>query len=297
VFLGFPFADSVVEVALLQALFLLLWVPVLPATEHVAIAETRGGGIDYGRVRMWGSISFILVSVAVGRLMDTDATAPIHAAGQALLLLLVVGALWLPRGRAAPNRAGFPLRRLWGIPGLAAVFIAAGCVQASHAMVYSFGSIYWGGLGLDGGTIGLLWAEGVLVEIGLFLVAGRIRAHIGPGGMLLFAGAAATARWAAMPFLESVAAIAVIQALHGLTFGFAHLGVMEFVARSVAERLTAGAIALYSMLVMGLAMGVSALLSGFLYERFGGDAFLAMAAVAALGALLAATACRPERGH
>ena len=51
--------------------------------------------------------------------------------------------------------------------------LAASTIQASHALYYTFGTLHWRAQGFADGTIGALWALGVVAEIGLFAVSGR----------------------------------------------------------------------------------------------------------------------------
>ena len=57
-------------------------------------------------------------------------------------------------------------------PGVLALMFAGGLIQGSHAVLYSFGSIYWQKLGLTTAEIGAFWAIGVICEIGVFMWSG-----------------------------------------------------------------------------------------------------------------------------
>ncbi|MCW5753024.1 MAG: MFS transporter, partial [Alphaproteobacteria bacterium] len=50
----------------LSILFGLAWSPILPFGESLALAGARIGQFDYGRVRVWGSVSFMLVNLGAG---------------------------------------------------------------------------------------------------------------------------------------------------------------------------------------------------------------------------------------
>ena len=61
------------------------------------------------------------------------------------------------------------------IRGFKVFLLAAALLQASHAMLYVFGTLHWLGAGVDERTVGMLWSLGVVAEIGLFFMAGRLR--------------------------------------------------------------------------------------------------------------------------
>ena len=57
----------------------------MPLTDTIVIAGTRAHGLDYGRIRLWGSLSFIAVGFAGGAALD-------RYGASAALWLLIAGA-------------------------------------------------------------------------------------------------------------------------------------------------------------------------------------------------------------
>lgn len=64
-------------------------------------------------------------------------------------------------------------------PSFLLFLLAASTIQGSHALFYAFGTLHWRAQGFADGTIGALWALGVVAEIGLFAVSGRVLASWG----------------------------------------------------------------------------------------------------------------------
>jgi PPP family 3-phenylpropionic acid transporter len=163
------------------------------------------------------------------------------------------------------------------------VAAAAALIQASHAVYYGFSALQWQAAGLDGATIGTLWAVGVVAEIALFAASARFSME---PTVLLFAGAAgAVMRWGAMAFDPPPVLLLLLQCFHALSFGATHLGALGFVARAAPAGLGASAqgyLAVALALVMAAAMGIS----GELYARWDSRAYAAMALLAAIGGLL-----------
>jgi PPP family 3-phenylpropionic acid transporter len=75
------------------------------------------------------------------------------------------------------------------------------------------------------------------------------------------------------------------QLLHALTFGAAHLGAMHFMARALPEEWSSTGQSLYSAVVSGIGFGLVMAVSGQIYAAFGASSYLAMAGIAAIGAL------------
>ena len=96
--------------------------------------------------------------------------------------------------------------------------------------------------------------------------------------MALAAGAGVL-RWSVAAFTTSPGLLACIQPLHGLTFALFHLAAIQLIVAVAPVRLAATAQAIYGTLCVGLAIALLTFASGLLYARFGGEAFLLMAAL------------------
>ncbi|HZH28184.1 MAG TPA: 3-phenylpropionate MFS transporter [Azospirillaceae bacterium] len=274
-----------------------------PLADNVALLTARARGLDYGRMRVWGSVGFVATTLAGGRLLEgRDADIILYA------LMAGLAAAWvacLPLADAPPTdtaSANPPAaRRISPRPLLRhpvfLLFLATAIVlQPSHAVLYGFGTLHWRDLGLSGDVIGLLWVEGVLGEIVLFAFGRRLVERVGAPRLLLLAAVAGLVRWTVLAWADNLPAIVAVQALHGLTFGASHLGAMRFLAEAVPITHSATAQTLYSGLALGIGFGVLLALSGPLYEMAGGHAYLAMTAlcaVAVVGAVLLARRWRP----
>jgi len=273
---------------------------VMPLAETVAMTGVRTRGLDYGRMRLWGSLTFIGASFLGGPLVD--AFGP--AAGMWLIvtgIAATVGSgLLLPRpeagagavestkaGRISP---GDVLALVRSRP-LLLFLVAATCVQSAHATFYTFGALHWRAQGLASAWTGLLWAIGVLAEVALFAWSARVVSRFGAVKLLLAGAAAGVLRWTAMALDPPLALLLPLQALHGLTYGAAHLGAIHFIATAVPERQAGTAQALYATVTAGIGMAGAMLISGRLYAGWGGRTYLAMALIAAIG-LVAGLALR-----
>jgi len=261
----------------------------LPLGDSLALAAAYEGRLDYGRVRLWGSLGFIVAALIAGRMLDGFGAAIVLPLTLAAAALTLGSCLTLPERAARPRPKAEPGRwRGYAHPRFIAFLGAASLIQGSHSVYYGFGTLYWQSLGLADATISLLWAEGVVAEVMLFYWGAPLLRRIGPLGLVALAGAAGVARWTAMTLLVTPAALAMLQLLHALTFAAAHLGAMHYLARSVAAEQAATAQSVYTAVVGGIGGGLLMLVAGRLYGGIGGGAYLAMAALAGIGAALAA---------
>jgi PPP family 3-phenylpropionic acid transporter len=289
-------AQGVVAITLAYALASAFFTPLIPLADAYALQGLSQTGRAYGPVRLWGSAAFIVGTFGAGLLLDVIATHDLIWIMVATLAMTTAAAFPLSPLTLRDGRAGKRLpfaRDLLRDPALLAAAAAASLIQASHAIYYGFSALDWTTAGFDGGAIGALWALGVVAEIALFAISGRL--SIAPTTLLMLGGAGAVVRWGAMAFDPPPALLPPLQCLHAFSFGATHLGAVGVVARRAPAELAATAQGYFAValgLVMAAAMGVS----GVLYARWGSLAYGAMALTAAAGALFAVVAHRLGKG-
>jgi PPP family 3-phenylpropionic acid transporter len=271
----------------------LAWTSMTPLAETMALGAMTSARLDYGRLRLWGSLGFTAAALLTGWAVawsDPGAVLGLLLAASGLLALSA-HALEPGSARRGPPPRRPPLRltealSLLGSRTFLALLLAAGAVQATHAAFYTFGVLNWSRLGISTLVAGLLWTVAVAAEIVVFACSGSLVARLGPVPMLAAGAVAGIVRWSAMGFDPAVWLLFVLQALHGLTFGATHVGAMHALARLAPEGQGATAQALYAA-ASGILIAAATVLVGPLYADYGGGAYLAMAAMAAVG--LAAT--------
>lgn len=272
---------------------MILWHLSLPIVEALALTGVRRFGLDYGRMRFAGSITFILTNLGAGAILGVVLPEMIFWLLAAGLVATMITGFTLPvtppavRALDDVSKAETrPAREVLGNPALLAVLAAGGLIQASHGVVYSFGSLYWQGLGFSGVEIGALWAIGVVCEIALFLWSGAVVRVTGDVRLIVVGALGALLRWSLLPFDFGFAGFLLVQSLHGLSFGATYLGTQHAIARIVPDEMTASAQGIYAMMTGIIMAGITAL-AGPLYGAFGGNAFAAMIlpVVVALGLL------------
>jgi PPP family 3-phenylpropionic acid transporter len=269
------------------------WNLSLPVVEALALTGVRRFGLDYGRMRLSGSATFILANLASGAALAWLAPESIYwmllasfgvALGVSLTLPVTPPAV---RALDDATRPKPRARAVLGHPALLALLIAAGLIQASHAVLYSLGSIAWQSQGYDSIAIGIFWATSVVCEIVLFGFSPAAVRRFGPFGLLTIGGIAAILRWSLFSQDLGFEGFAAVQALHGLTFGATYLGTQYVIARAVPDEHTGSAQGIYVM-ISGLLLAMATALAGPLYNALGTNAYLVMIVPAVLGLLILA---------
>jgi len=269
-------------------LFFIVWAPIMPLGESLTMLTGRAEKIDYGRIRLWGSLTFIISSVGVGYLLvghDQNLILWLILAG---IAMTAVSAWFVPDTRAPATPGERPaILEVFSDRRFLLFVIAATLIQASHGVYYTFGTIHWQQAGYSEDVIGWLWAEGVAAEIVLFAFGNRIVSRIGPARLMTLAGLLGTLRWIGTGLTDSLGALIIFQALHAFTFAATHLGAIHFMASRIDPRHSATAQSVYSAVVMGLGLGLAAFAAGHLYAAFAGRAYLAMAVMTCIGSAVA----------
>ena len=289
--------EGALAILLAYTLASLALTPVMPLAETYALKGLSARGRAYGPVRLWGSAAFILGTFVAG--FATDMIPARH------LIWLIVAACLIsalaaqalePLSMAAPptGEPPSPRQHLLRDPAFIAVLAGASLIQASHAVYYSFSALEWRGAGLDGTAIAALWGLGVIAEIVLFAVSGRLPPFFQPVTLLMIGAAGGALRWAVMALDPPAMALPWLQLLHALSFGATHLGALGFVARQAPAGRGASAQG-YLAIAQGAAMAGATGLSGWLYGAFGGRAYAAMALAAIAGGACGYVALRTRR--
>lgn len=279
-----------VLICLLWAVLGALLSTCVPLTDSIGVAAVkRDANISYARMRLWGSVSFLVCSIAGGWLIREwggNATIWLMIGGAALLL---IAACRLPDYRTAGVNGGglANLGQLRQIPGFMLIMVTAATLMASHAALYSVATVHWLSLGHGLPVIGALWAIGVVAEIGVFYCGPRLTARFDAWQLLALAALAGVVRWTLTAFVAEIGLLLMLQLLHSVTFTFVQLAIVGYIQRAVPERYVASAQTVYDSCAIGLVFGIALLVSGLVSGYSIVWSFLTMAGMSGGAGLVA----------
>ena len=264
-----------------------VWAPTMALYDGVLVNEARARGLVYGKLRVWGSVAFILGTVLCGVAVQHFGPPWVLYVALAGILVLAPFAFVLPTAESHPigtaRHPRFGVLDLLRSRPFLLFMIAAGFCQSSHAVLYSFGTLTWRSAGIDDVTISLLWGESVAVEILMMMASGWLLQRVGVTGMIGFGLACGLVRWTGLALTTNLLALVFLQALHAGTFAACHLGAMAFIQRALPANGVALGQSLYYALGTGATQAVIYQFAGLLHARFGQHAFLGMTAISAIG--------------
>ena len=267
--------------------------PLTPMLDTLAVQQSEKGHYQYGRVRMAGSLAFMLGSLIAGcLLLVLDARYVVWpiVGGYGLTFLC---SFFLQAEENSLNTTARSMASPWEAArklsnwAFIALVLAAGLTQSSHAALYSFSSVHWQKLGHSGTVIGALWATGVIAEVVLFNWSHSILRWLTPERLLTFGAGLAVLRWLSMGFDPPLVVLFGLQMLHAGSFGATHMATMHLIHRRIEPGLTGTAQGVFAAISGGIFMSAVLGVSGVLYDRLGAGSFLVMSAIAAFGFLAA----------
>lgn len=279
-----PWTSHFWSLAVIVLGFGFLWSAVLPLTDGISIHVSEAAWADYGRLRVWGSIGFVLASLAGGVwLADTDIMSFPY---WLCLLLLVTGiaARGFPVNIEHVSRSG-AVQEQFTAPFFA-LLVTSFLMQASHGAYYGFYSLYLVELGYDGWQVGAFWVLGVTAEIVLMWACSRFLQNAAPARVLGICLVLAALRWLGIGLTQFWLWLALLQLLHAATFAAFHISAVTWVKRLAPAHRHAAAQGWYSACGFGLGTTLGIMACGWISAQFGyGNAFFACGAVALLGLL------------
>ena len=263
-----------------------------PVIDAATVRMTRRNGTDFGAIRAWGTVGFVVGAGGLGLLITVFGAHAFVPLFVAMAVVRAVLAVPLPRfrapepvptlGGATPSRLKDALKLWFVLP-----IVAFALVNSSHSVIGGFGALLWHENGIPDYFIGPLLAISAVFEAILMFAWRRFGGRFTARNMILVACVASFVRFTAMAFNPPVEVLFVVQSLHALSFGLGYFGVVHFIANWTNEANAAEAQS-FANTLQQFASVLSLAIFGWLVVHFGPAAFLysSGAAVVGLGCVL-----------
>lgn len=262
-----------------------------PVLDAATMRMTRRNGTDFGTIRAWGTVGYMLFNAITGFLVvwfGSDIFVPLFVG---LALLRAAVSLQLPAFRAPPGQptvaairpAAGKLAEIVTKPWFALPLIGFAIIFGTHIILNAFSSLLWKEQGISEDIIGPLIALGAAAEAGMMFIWKRFGGKVSARQMILFSAITSVLRWAAMAFSPPVWVLVLLQLTHGITFALGYLGCVHFIANWTSEDIAAETQSLFTVLQQ--VTSVIALVGfGWLIGLYSAHAYLFASLAAAIGA-------------
>ena len=267
--------------------------PILDARTIELLGSDRA---RYGRVRAWGSVSFVVSAALCGVLLDARGTGALFLVYVPCLVLTALITLSVPR-RATTRHAS--LRRgAWELiraPFMGRFLIGALLVWACLSALNAFYSIQIVALGGAASFVGVAWVIGALVEIPIMWTFPRLALRFGNERLLVTGSAIFAVRSVLAALAPNANLLVAISPLEGAGFALFFVGGVGFVAARAPAGMAGTAQGVFSA-TTGLAAITGTAVAGLIASALSIPGLFAAAGVmGVVAALVVAGAVRGSR--
>tara|TARA_R110000822_G_scaffold159476_8_gene299194 strand:+ start:3808 stop:4980 length:1173 start_codon:yes stop_codon:yes gene_type:complete len=267
-FIGLFIDQKFWSIALVLAGYSFFWNAILPQHEVITISFLRQRPETYSRIRLWGSIGFIIFVLGSGFWFDTHDIQTLPIIGLILLAGIFLSSLFVPNPHHQRHeKAAHKFRATLKQPAVLAFLLAGLLMQLSHGIYYSFFSLYMESFGYSRSGIGMLWSVGVVAEVFLFILMHRLLLRFGVREIMLGCLFIATLRWLLIGYgTEQLLLLVLAQIFHAFTFGAFHAAAIDCIRRLFEPANQGKAQALYSAFCFGAGGALGSYLGGVTWD-------------------------------
>lgn len=251
------------------AMFSLFWTAILPQLEVMTLNSIRKSAKIYARIRLWGSIGFIIVAMLGGELIERYSAEAFSYIGIAILAGLFFSTLvsQQPRIKSLAKTDNSSIKDKVFNSNFLLFFFAGLMLQMSFGPYYVFFALYLKNLAYSGFLIGIFIAIGVVAEIGIFIFAGLFFKSFSLKTLISSSILLTALRWYIVGhYADSDIALAVSQLIHALSFGLYHSASIAFIQQHFNANQQSRGQAIYIGGVYGIGGAVGAYMAGILWQ-------------------------------
>lgn len=287
-YLGVFFTTNFFGMLLALATMSFFWSASMPLVEATTLTYLGKNTSHYGRIRSWGSVGFIIAVVGLGFAFDYISIQWLLWAGLfSMLGILFFSRLIPPTTVLAHHTDRQPIMSIVLHPPVLALLVACFLMSVAHGPYYTFFSIYLVEQGYAKSAVGMLWALGVICEIGAFFLIPRLTKRFTLHQILMLSFSCAVLRFLLIAWcVNSLGLLLIAQALHAATFGAFHAAAVALIHHYFQGRHQSKGQALFGSFTYGAGGMLGSLVSGPIWQNYGASVLYSGSAVMALLGLL-----------
>lgn len=294
--LSYGITNNKIILTLITFMFGLVYYTVAPFIESLASLFLKEEGIDYGKARTWGSVSFTLVGIAAGGIIGYVGSVALYYILIILLVLYVVF-MFLPQpklvrtltvNKSDNNNAGklysWVLKDKNAILLILVVFL----YQLSHTAYNNYNALYLESMNINAKWLsGLILNISVIAEILFFIFSKKIIGKIKPTQLLVFCGIGAIIRWLMLAIFHNIYVFVVMQTFHAITFAVGHIAFILILNNRFNTEKIIDMQILYTAICYQLSMTIGLYIMGAIWDINSSLVFFVSAVIALIGTIFA----------
>jgi PPP family 3-phenylpropionic acid transporter len=250
------------------------------ATIH-SLQKTNNFESHYGKLRLWGSIGFMLAVFAGGFWFEAYGIETMPWVGLGILFFVAIATwlLWEPAMEKRELVRG-ELRGIIKRPEVIWFFSSTFWMVFAHSTLYTFYSLYLQNLGFGKQVIGFFWMIGVGAEVLYFYFQKFFYSRFNPNRIIGFTFILGTIRFLVIAYFPSFWPLLIVQLFHAGTFAAHHSASIHLMQKWFKGSTQARGQAMYTTTSYGLGGTIGGLVAGSIWEGFGPSMAFAVSALA-----------------
>lgn len=225
--------------------------------------------VDYGKLRVWGSLGFALTALATGAIWQREGFEAMFVVGALVFVPVVLVAQGLEEARIDRQEERAPLRNLLRDHGLLALMIANFLIGAGEGLYVTFSGVYMDALGGAEWMIGGLFGFSALAELPGMQFVGALARRIGRPQTLIISYALMGLAFLGYSLSRSPAILLLWAMLKGVGFGLYFPTTVSLGDERAPESWASTVQSLLMALGWGLAPLITIPLAGWLSDTLG----------------------------
>ena len=294
--LSYGITNNKIILTLITFMFGLVYYTVAPFIESLASLFLKEEGIDYGKARTWGSVSFTLVGIAAGGIIGYVGSVALYYILIILLVLYVVF-MFLPQpklvrtltvNKSDNNNTGklysWVLKDKNAILLILVIFL----YQLSHTAYNNYNALYLESMNINAKWLsGLILNISVIAEILFFIFSKKIIGKIKSTQLLVFCGIGAIIRWFMLAIFHNIYVFVVMQTFHAITFAVGHIAFILILNNRFNTEKIIDMQILYTAICYQLSMTIGLYIMGAIWDINSSLVFYVSAGIALVGTIFA----------
>ncbi len=270
-------------ILVLVGLLAIVTVPIPPLLDSYAMTASEAAGQSYGTLRVWGSLGYMALTLAMGWLIGDSVSSIILVGYGASLTLALIATMGLPpMAERRPQSIVAGLGDILRNQRFRLLLVIAYLLSTCAALLNVYLGVHLEGLGTSASLMGFAFALSAAAELPIIAGGGWLLRKLGPAHLMMVAIGAYAVRFTILGAIDHPALVVTSQLLHGLTYG-AFLMASVTLAHQIAGRAQAAtAQSLLSAMSFGLGNITGALIGGAMLDQVGTTGIYRGAAVVAL---------------
>lgn len=274
---------------LLTCAMALFYSSLIPMTDALTVRSIRHFNVPYTRIRVGGSIGYILAVSSTGFLIGKFGPSVVIPTMTIYLLITFLTTWFIKEQQYSKelHKSSASFLSLFESKEVILFFVLAFISYMSHAPFNVFFAVHLENAGYNSEQIGLLVALGVVMEIVLFLFCGNFVRRFDLLHIMVLCFVCGAVRWSLVGWFADIVWVLILtQLLHCITFALFHMVSIERVRQLFPERFSGQGQAMYSAFAIGLGGGLGMIGAGYLWQWVGGSWVFTGASSLSLLALL-----------